>query len=319
MHSVPSFFRSLYLLAALAAVVTACAEVQAAGGGTATNITGLYNTGLTAGGGALSTTTDGNWQITYASTTATYSNRNGYSPVENTAYEGSGYVINASSVSGSSYTPNTSNAQWITAPGATTSSGSGSANTGGDYLPGNGGDQSSGNITVSSVNEGVYVYTLAFTISGTGGNGSTVNSSNSKILISMGIAADDQYAVYVNPSGNGQSIPTGTAAATGYSAWNSTSIVDLANYSGTDASGNSFSSNATFKIGTNYIVIVVYNTNGISGNSSSTNTNASGLLVYQSSAAMINGQPVPEVWPWLPLVGALGCYGLVVWRRRRRV
>ena len=64
-------------------------------------------------------------------------------------------------------------------------------------------------------------------------------------------------------------------------------------------------------------MVVVDNTNSQTGSSSSTALNASGLLVYQTSEATINGHPVPEVATWLPLVGVIGCYGLVVLRRRQ--
>jgi hypothetical protein len=263
-----------------------------AGAQTATDITGLYYTGLNSSGGLQSAgSTDSNWTVTYAST-------NGGSSASST-YEGAAYVISASSISGSGYTPNTSDAQWITAPGATNSSGT-SPNTGGDFLPGNGNTGS---------NEGIYIYTLAFTIEGSGAVGTTVSS---KIQITMTLAADDQYAVYVNPAGNGKTDPTGTASATDTNAaWSNTTQLTLQNY------GTGGADNATFKIGTNYIAIVVDNTNSISGSSTSTALNASGLLVYQTSEATINGVPVPEVSTWLPLVGVIGCYGLVVARRRQ--
>lgn len=108
-------------------------------------------------------------------------------------------------------------------------------------------------------------------------------------------------------------MPTGTAAGSGTSAWNNTTSVTLQN--GT----NGYNGNSQFKIGTNYLTIVVDNTNSVTGSSSSTALNASGLLVYQvGSAALINGNPVPEVGAWLPLVGALGAYGLSFWRRGRK-
>jgi hypothetical protein len=262
---------------------------------TATNITGLYYTGLTSSGAlAAGGTQAADWTVTYAST-------NGGSSA-NAAYEGAGYVISPSSVSGSAYTPNTSGAQWITAPGATLSTG-GSPDTGGDFLPGNG----SGN----TANEGVYVYTLAFTITGTGANGTVVNSALSQVQITMTMAADDQYSVYVNPTGNGATVPTGTAAATATNAWSNTTQFALQNY------GTGGADNSTFKIGTNYIVVVVDNTNSATGYSSSTASNASGLLVYQTSNAEINGHPVPEVATWLPILGVMGCYGLVLVRRRQ--
>jgi hypothetical protein len=262
-----------------------------AGAQTATNITGLYYTGLNSSGGLQAGgQQDANWSVTYASTNGGTSG--------NSTYEGAAYVITPANVSGSAYTPNTNNAQWITAPGATNSSGT-SPNTGGDFLPGNG---------TTTPNEGIYVYTLAFNVIGTGPSGTAVSS---QIQITMTLAADDQYAVYVNPAGNGTSVPTGTAAATATSAWSNTTQITLQNY------GTGSADNASFKIGTNYIVVVVDNTNSQTGSSSSTALNASGLLVYQTSEATINGHPVPEVATWLPLVGVIGCYGLVVLRRRQ--
>jgi hypothetical protein len=282
----------------LAPIVAALAMLILGAGAraqTATNITGLYYTGLTSSGAlAAAGTQAADWTVSYASINGGTS--------ANTTYEGAGYVISPSSISGSGYTPNTSGAQWITAPGADLSASGNSPNTGGDFLPGNGN---------SGGNEGIYVYTLAFTITGTGSPGTVVNSANSKIQITMTMAADDQYSVYVNPTGNGTTVPTGTAAATQTNAWNNTTDFDLQNY------GSGSANNSTFVIGTNYIVVVVDNTNSINGTSSSTALNASGLLVYQTSAATINGAPVPEVATWLPLLGVLGCYGLVVLRRRQ--
>ena len=278
---------SFLLVALLAMAVRVRAQ-------TATNITGLYYTGLASNGGLQSAGgQDANWNVSYAST-------NGGTSADST-YEGAAYVISPTQISDSGYTPNTSTAQWITAPGATNSGGT-SPNTGGDFLPGNGNTGS---------NEGVYIYTLAFTITGTGAAGTVVNSAQSQIQITMTLAADDQYSVYVNPSGNGKSIPTGTASATQTNAWNNTTQIALQNY------GSGGANNATFKIGVNYIVIVVDNTNSQTGSSTSTATNASGLLVYQTGAAEINGHPIPEVATWLPLVGVLGCYGLILLRRRR--
>jgi hypothetical protein len=275
--------RSLALLLGAVALAMVGTRAQAQ---TATNITGLYYTGLNASGGLQAAgSQDANWTVVYASTDGGSST--------NTTYEGAAYVISGSSISGSGYTPNTSAAQWITAPGATNSSGT-SPNTGGDFLPGNGN---------SAGTEGVYVYQLAFTITGTGGSGATVSS---QIKISMTLAADDQYAVYVNPTGSNSASATDTSAA-----WSNTTAITLQNF------GTGSANNATFKIGTNYIDIVVDNTNSVNGTSSSTALNASGLLVYQTSAATINGVPVPEVSTWLVLVGAIGCYGLVVVRRRQ--
>ena len=276
---------------ALAILAMLAGGTRARAGGTATDIYGLNYTGLASNGGLQSAgAQDANWTVTYASTNGGTS--------ASTSNEGAAYVISGSSISGSGYTPNTNNAQWITAPGATNSSGT-SPNTGGDYLPGNGNTGS---------NEGVYVYTMAFTITGTGGNGAVVGNN---VQITMTLAADDQYQVYVNPSGNGASVPTGTASATATSAWSNTTQIALQNY------GTGSANNATFKIGVNYIVVVVDNTNSVTGSSTSTSINASGLLVYQTGAAEVNGHPVPEVATWLPLLGVLVCYGLVVLRRRQ--
>ena len=272
------------------ALVLLCAGAGAAAvrAQTATGISQLFYTGQTSTGALQGAgDPDANWTVTYASTDG--------GAHANTAYEGSAYVINPSQVSGSGYTPNTTQAQWITAPGATNSSGT-SPNTGGDFLPGNGN---------TGANEGVYISTLAFTISGTGGVGTTVAS---QIQITMTMAADDQYSIYVNPAGNGRTIPTGTAAASQTSAWSNTTQIALQNY-GT-------SNNSTFHIGVNYIVVVVDNTNSATGVSSSTALNASGLLVYQTSAATIDGHPVPEVATWLPMAGAVACYGIFLARRR---
>jgi hypothetical protein len=279
-------YLEVFLLALAMALAPARALAQIA-----TDINGVYNTGLNASGGlAAGGTLSSDWSVTYASTNGGTS--------ANTTYEGAAYVISPGSVSASSYTPNTSNAQWIVAPGASTAATGGTTNTGGNYLPGNGN---------TGANEGVFIYTLAFSISGSGAAGTTVTS---QIQISMTLAADDQYSVYVNPTGNGTKIPTGTAAATATSAWSNTTGIVLQNY------GTGGANNSTFKIGTNYIVVVVDNTNGITGSSPSTTWNESGLLVYESSAAEINGKPVPEVATWLPLLGVLGCYGLMVQRRR---
>jgi len=274
------------LLAAMALVV---AGARAHAAGTATDITGLYYTGLNSSGGLQAAgAQDANWTVTYASTNGGTS--------KNTTYQGAAYVISGAQISSSGYTPNTSSAQWITAPGATDSSGL-SPNTGGDFLPGNG---------TTTPNEGIYIYTLAFTITGTG-----FGTVSNQVQITMTLAADDQYSVYVNPSGNGTTVPSGSPSASLTSAWSNTSQITLQNY------GTGGANNAAFVIGTNYIVVVVDNTNSATGSSSSTALNASGLLVYQTGAAEINGHPVPEVATWLPLLGVIACYGLVVIRRRQ--
>jgi hypothetical protein len=260
----------------------------------ATDVTGLYYTGVSAANGLLAGgATDPHWTVTYAST-------NGGSS-QNSTYQGAAYVVNNSNITSSAWTQNTNSSQWIVAPGATDPNNGNSVNTGGDFLPGNGNTGS---------NEGIYVYTLAFTIVGSG-SGTVTNA----VSIGITISADDQYAIYVNPAGNGTTVPTGTAAATGYSAWNNSTSATLQN--GTNGTGTS--GNAVFKVGTNYLTIVVDNTNSATGSSSSTATNASGLLVYQvGSAITINGKPIPETGTCLPLIAAVGLYGAFALRRRRQ-
>ena len=288
-----SSLRPAHYFGPLLAVLAVFLAGQPAKAQNATDITGLYYTGEIANGNLGSGgQNDAHWNVTYASIDA--------GNTASTTNEGAAYIISPAAIASSGYTANTSTAQWITAPGATTTSTPGtSPNTGGDFLPGNG---------TTGSNEGIYVYTLAFTITGSGAAGTVVTN---QIQITMTLAADDQYAVYVNPSGNGTTNPTGTASASQTSAWSNKNQITLQNYGGGGAN------NAKFVIGTNYLVIVVDNTNSATGSSTSTALNASGLLVYQTSAATINGQPVPEVATWLPLVGVVGCYGLVLLRRRQ--
>jgi hypothetical protein len=89
----------------------------------------------------------------------------------------------------------------------------------------------------------------------------------------------------------------------------------LANYN-----SSSFSSDAGFVIGTNTISIVVTNSNEISGSTTQTISDPSGLLVYEvgGEGMLVNGSPVPEVGAWLPVAGALGLVGILTWQRRRR-
>jgi hypothetical protein len=280
----PTFLLRLMIAAILVSGLAGAARAT----GLATNITGLYYTGENAAGGLAAGNggTDAHWTVSYAFTAG----------AQTTADQGAAYVVNNSNVVGSGWTQNTGSAQWIVAPGAVDPNNGNSLNTGGDYLPGNGN---------TGTNEGIYVYTLAFTITGTG-SGTVTNA----VSIGVTISADDQYAIYINPTG------TPAAAATGTSAWNNTSTATLQN--GTNGTGTS--GNSQFVIGTNYLVVVVDNTNSATGSSSSTALNASGLLVYQvGSAVTINGVPVPEEGTWLPVAGAaaLGIYG-VFFRRRGR-
>jgi hypothetical protein len=284
--------RRLPLLWAIAASLVLGWSGRAYATGTATNITGLYYTGVDNSGDLLDGgDRDSHWTVTYAST-------NGGSS-QNSTYKGAAYVVDNSNVVGSGWTQNTTSSQWIVAPGARDPDNGNSANSGGDFLPGNG---------TSGSNAGIYVYTLAFTISGTG-SGTVTNA----VSIGITISADDNYKIYVNPSGNGTTLPSGTAAASGNAAWNNSVTATLEN--GT----NGFNGNSIFKIGTNYLTIVVTNSNSVSGSSSSTATNASGLLVYQvGSAVTINGHPIPEEGTLLPLFAAVGLYATFAWRRRQQ-
>lgn len=257
--------------------------------GTATNVTGLYYTGVNNSGGLLAgAAQDSHWSVTYASTNGGTS--------RNTAYQGNAYVVSSSYID-AGWTQNTANAQWIVPPGASTAATGGTLNVGGDYLPGNG----------TGSGEAAFVYTLAFTISGTG-SGTVTNS----VSISLTLSADDQYRVWVNNSAGVGNLPTGAAAATGTSAWNNTTAITLQN--GTNGTGTS--GNSVFVIGTNYIAVRVDNTNSKTGNQTSLPLNPSGLLVYQvGSATLINGVPIPEVGAWLPILSALALYGAYAWRR----
>ncbi len=257
--------------------------------GSATSVAGLFYTGVNNSGGLLAGgATDSHWSVNYANAAGTDSN-----------YEGAAYVVSGSYID-AGWVDNTASAQWITAPGAKTAATGGTTNAGGDYLPGNG---------TSGTNAASYVYRLAFTISGTG-SGAVTNH----IQISLTIAADDQYKVYVNPTMSGGEINTtySTLAASRTSAWNNTTAEYLQNYN-----GNGGTDNANFVIGTNYIYVVVDNTNSKTGSSSDTALNPSGLIVYQvGSAILIDGKPVPEVGTILPVLGALGLFGLRFIRRR---
>lgn len=257
--------------------------------GTATGISGLYYTGVNDSGGLLGATAqDSHWTVTYA-----YANGSS----SNSTYMGKAYVVSSSYVT-SNWTPNTSTAQWIVPPGASTSQNGGGLNGGGFYLPGNG-TSTSWNGSMAS-----YVYTLNFYIAGTG-SGAVTN----QVSISLTLAADDQATVYVNPTLNSNhSVNSASkAGATLDSAWKNTTPVTLQNY-GSNA-------NANFVIGWNTLVIQVDNTNSISGWSNSNSLNPSGLLVYQTGAmAVIDGKPVPETGTWL-IVGL--AFALVVWRRQK--
>jgi hypothetical protein len=271
------------------------AAVQA---GSATNISGLYYTGLNSSGALQSGGgRDANWDVTYAWVDGVrYRNESSYTSA-------SGAYVLSSSYIDSAYVANTSSAQWITAPGAMTAISGGTANVGGDYLPGNG---------TSGTNDAFYVYQLAFTISGTG-----TGVVSNDVSISLTIAADDAYEIYVTKNkvtvdSSGNISAQYAASASGTSAWGNTTAQVLKNY----GSG----ANTIFNIGTNYLTVVVHNTNSVVGSSSSDALNPSGLLMYQVGAlATIDGRPIPEAGTWLPLLGAIGLYAAGRGRRRATV
>ena len=254
--------------------------------GTATSVNGLYYTGVNNSGGLLwGGSQDSHWDVVYADVANNiYQN--------NSTYTGQAYVVSNSNIAGG-WVPNTSSAKWIVPPGAR--DGSGDANEGGVRLPGNG---TTGN------NDATFIYQLAFNIGGTG-SGEVEN----KVSISLTIAADDQYTIYVNPTYNSSGI-TSAVAGSRTNAWNNTQAEYLQNYDDANSTANS-----NFVIGTNYIWVVVNNTNSIVGNSNSTSLNASGLLVYQVGSAVVIGGVIPEVGTMFPVVGALGVFA---WRRLRR-
>ena len=264
--------------------------------GSATGIFNLYYTGVDDSGAVLGNAAqDSHWKVSYARVGGTVY-------TGNSTYTGTSYVVSSNFIDGA-WVQNSTTSRWITAPGAKTSA-TGTTNTGGDYLPGNG---------TTGTNSAYYVYQLAFYIGGTG-TGTVTN----QVSISLTIAADDQYSVYVNPASgptvnNSGVINTGGTAASGSrtSAWNNTTSLTLQNFGP--------AADADFVIGTNYLYIVVANTNSQTNNSNSNSVNPSGLLVYQvGNALMIDGQVVPEVGTILPVVAALGVFGLRRFRRRDR-
>jgi len=258
-------------------------------GQSATGIFGLYYTGVDNNASVLAGgAQDSHWTVSYARVNNT--NYTGSS-----TYSGSSYVLSSSYID-AFYVPNTSTSKWITAPGASTLATGGTLNIGGDYLPGNG---------TTGTNSAYFVYRLAFTITGSGTQGTAVSN---QVSISLTIAADDQYSVYVNPAAgptvnNSGIIDTGGTVASGSrtSAWNNTVSLNLQDNMGDN--------NANFVIGTNYLYVVVANTNSLTGTSTSGALNPSGLLVYQVGSAMtIDGVVVPEVGTWLPVVLGLGLF-----------
>lgn len=282
-----------------AVVFGSAASVRAA---LATGVSGFYYTGESTSGTALgqgantptvanSGQKDASWIVSYAST-------NGGSSAAS-AYEGTSYVINTTN---SSYTEsqypvpywssNTTQAEWITAPGATWANSSntgtsGAINSGGDGLPGAGTDTSP--VAYNASNSVVYVYTTTFTITGTGTGAIT------GLTLNLNVSADNSYAIFVNPSTSAAFLSTSTAKyVSGANAYGTASAIAL-------TSG--------FVVGQNTISIEVQN----AGTSNSYQTNYSGLLVY--GAGFVG---LPEYGTWLPLAAALAVYGAWVLGGRGR-
>lgn len=259
----------------------------------ATGIEGLYFTGANNSGGLIAEgAQDSHWSVDYARVAGTSGNA---------TYQGAAYVVSSAYIY-DGWVNNTATAQWITAPGARTAATGGTANIGGDFLPGNG---------TSGVNSAYYVYKLAFNISGSGAAGTAVTN---QVAITLTIAADNQYSVYINPAAsitvanNGTINAGGTASSSGWvtDAWDNTSSTTLRNFNPPGPGGKT----ANFVIGTNYLYVVVANTLSNTGTQGTNTLNPSGLLVYQVGTAMtIDGNPVvPEVGAWLPVVLALGLF-----------
>jgi hypothetical protein len=258
----------------------------------------LYYTGETSTGGLLTASTaltnnsgtqDPYWSVTYAS------NNGGATAA--TPNEGLAYVINTTQTTYASQYPsppwasNTTNAEWITAPGAVFTTGTGVAalvdNAGGDGLYGYGSDASPP--AMNATNAAIYIYTTTFTISGNGSAGTAVTG----FTLNLSLSADNNFDVFVNPASTTAELGVGTAAyVSPDNAYTATAAVAL-------TSG--------FVIGVNTISVEVENAGVASGH----NINYSGLLVYNVGFA---GLAVPELGTWLPLAAALGLYGLLAWR-----
>jgi hypothetical protein len=291
------------ILAAIFALVFGAGQVVAKpSDGTATDITGLYYTGTTTTGALVAQgDQDQNWSVTEALVA-------GQSYSGNSQYTGAAYVVNSALANSEHYIPDTSSAQWITAPGGSTTFSGGNTNAGGNFLPGNG---------TAAPNVAEYIYTLSFQIEGSDGNGKNASVVGNDLQISLTVAADDDFGIYVNPTlSNG--MPTGTASDAGTSSWTQSTTLYLQNYNGVTSGTSSQSANAGFVIGTNTLVFVVTNSNEITGSTSQTTLNPSGLMVSEFGTELDNsGQPVPEVGAWLPIFGALGLVGVTAWRRQR--
>lgn len=269
----------------------------------ATGVTGFYYTGESTSGtplgqGANTPTVansgqqDASWSVSYASTNG------GISAAS--AYEGTSYVINTTNTTyGTQYpvpywSANTTQAEWITAPGATWANSantgtSGAINSGGDGLLGYGTDTSP--VAYNNSHSVVYVYTTTFTLTSTAAVGTAITG----LTLNLQVSADNSYAIFVNPSNSGAFLSTSTAKyISGANAYGTSSAIALS---------------TGFVVGVNTISIEVQN----AGTSASYQTNYSGLLVYGGGFIGI-----PEYGTWFPLALATAAYGAWGrWGRRR--
>lgn len=257
--------------------------------GTATDIQGLYYTGVDDNGVTLASgSIDSHWVITYSNVPG---------------HTGDTRVVSSSFID-PAWVQNTSTAQWIVAPGASTSASGGTLDAGGVYLPGNG---------TSGKYDAYYVYTLTFTIIGVGKVDSLISNN---IDISLTIAADDSYQVFVNPilrkNGDINTGPSNAASAIIDSAWDNTSIVNLSNY-GANA-------NSKFYLGENTLSVIVRNTNSITGGAQSDPWNPSGFMLYnQYGDIRIDGNIVPEPSTYGACFVGLVLAIVIVKRRKNKI
>jgi hypothetical protein len=294
---------SSLLAAGFAAFLASGDRVRAAN---AESLTGFYYTGENSTGGNLSQgantpnvansgTQDPYWSVTYAST-------NGGATTAS-AYVGTTYVINTTNTAFNTngqypngyWAPETSSAEWITAPGAVWANNgntatSGQVNSGGDGLPGYGLD--SAPLPYTSTHAVIYVYTTTFTITGNGTTGDAITG----LTMNLSVSADNNFAVFVNP--------TNTAAALATSSAKYVSPANEYTYAPLNVSLTS-----GFVIGVNTISIEVENSGG---GTNVGNTNYSGVIVYGSGFVGL-----PETGTWLPLAAAAGFYAAWFLRRSR--
>lgn len=260
-------------------------------------VTGFYGTGFKTTGAAMTqgSYTDSAWSVTGAKTNGATDTSDGRGD-----YLGLAYEVGSANLPGA----------WATALGGggwiTTHK-----NAGGDPNVLGSGTSFAAN-GASFYQAGAYVYELSFTING--GSGGLIN--NSLFAINFSLAADDTYAVFVNQTastilsgsqftGNG-TLASSAAGSSSSTYYGSTTAVTIRS-SSTNSTGF-----GAWQYGTNTIDILVLNTGGTSGASTSTTTNPSGLLVYGFYSV------IPEPQTYLQTGGLIALIGYLKYRRRRR-